>query len=72
VTVLMRLCQYDQELVDGDKRLLLVRGREYTTSALPDEAGMVTVFSQYWAKVPVAWFCAPRSLHEPSHREGQP
>lgn len=49
-----RICLYDHELVDGDKRLDLKRGQEYLTSAVSD--GQVTVLSSYWTRCPVEWF----------------
>lgn len=60
--VMMRLCCYDRELVDGDRILSLKRGQEYTTSCDANEAGELKLFSTYWVRVPADWFCAPRPL----------
>jgi hypothetical protein len=49
-----RVCIEDFKLHAGDITLELKRGREYLTSK--EENGEVTVFTTYWAKVPVKIF----------------
>lgn len=49
-----RICIEDYEIIDDEKKLSLHRGTEYLTSK--EENGLVTVFSTYWASVPVELF----------------
>lgn len=50
-----RICIKDFELQSqAGERLILKRGKEYTTS--PEVDGIVTVFSEYWDKIPVDVF----------------
>jgi len=48
------ICLVDEEFVDGDKKVKLERGREYTVSTPKD--GMRTVFTHYWFDVPEEYF----------------
>lgn len=48
------ICLVDKEFVDGEKSVKLVRGEEYTISA--NRVGDVTVFTNYWFKVPQKYF----------------
>lgn len=52
--VFMGICLRDESFVDGEKRLDLKRGNEYTLSHEKD--GQRMVFSQYWAWVPADLF----------------
>lgn len=50
-----RVCIKSYTITDEEGQSLTIeRQREYLTS--PEEDGMVTVFSQYWVKVPVDIF----------------
>ena len=51
---LQRICIKDFKLQASNGTLELNRGKEYITSE--EENGEVTVFSTYWAKVPVNIF----------------
>ena len=58
-----RICIEDYSIVEGDDRLELKRGKEYTTSTEKD--GCVTVFSTYWAYgVPVSIFAGAKLFTE--------
>jgi len=49
-----RICLRDETIVDGDKTLVMKRGKEYTTT---DEVeGKVRVLTQYWVWLPIDWF----------------
>jgi len=52
---LKRICikDFTLEAENGDL-LVLERGKEYITS--PEKDGMVTVFTNFWEKVPVSYF----------------
>jgi len=60
VKVFQAICLEDHELVDGDKKLELKRGKEYTVSSEKD--GKVVVFSSYWASVDASWFGGAKPL----------
>lgn len=49
-----RICIHDHTVKDSDESFTVNRGTEYITSV--EEGGYVTVFSTYWAKVPVSMF----------------
>jgi hypothetical protein len=50
-----RICIQDYELSDkAGQRLVLTRGSEYLTSL--EAEGLVMVFTDYWATVPVSIF----------------
>lgn len=51
-----RICIKDYSIEEDNRKLNLVRGKEYTTSE--SNNGMVTVFTTYWAKVPVNIFAS--------------
>lgn len=53
--MMLRSCLHDHVLEDGDKRMEMKRGHEYTTTAEPKD-GYVTVCSRYWFRAPVEWF----------------
>jgi hypothetical protein len=50
VKVFMGICLKDTTYVDGDKRLELKRGKEYTLG--PETDGERMLFSSYWVRVP--------------------
>lgn len=54
MAIFKRICLRDETLIDGDKSLVMKRGKEYTTSDVVD--GEVRVFTQYWVWLPVDWF----------------
>ena len=45
-----RICIKDYTITEQDKTLTIKRGKEYTTT--PEDNGIVTVFTMYWAQVP--------------------
>lgn len=49
------ICLKDETFLDGEKKVTLVRGKEYTIST-PNEDGEVTVFTNYWFNVPKSYF----------------
>lgn len=53
-----RVCIEDYSIVEGEDRLDVKRGREYTTS--PERNGHVCVFSTYVAWVPTSIFAGER------------
>lgn len=48
------ICLVDAEFKDGDKIASIHRGKEYTIST--PENNEVTVFTNYWFKVPESYF----------------
>ena len=56
MTTFQRICIQDHTIRDQEgTEFTLRRAKEYTTSA-EREDGTVMVFSQYWVRVPIAFF----------------
>ena len=68
------ICLEDYEIVEGNDRLELKRGTEYTVSAVRDSDDTVVVFSRYWARVPANLFGGVKPLgeHGEPFRRAQP
>lgn len=67
MTVFHSICIEDHVIEEGEDRLELKRGKEYTTSAERAD-GTVIVFSRYWAKVPARLFAGSQPLGRQSER----
>lgn len=52
-----RICIKDHTVSDDKNTFSIKRGKEYLTSEEKD--GEVTVFSEFWVKLPVDLFAAP-------------
>ena len=61
MAVFKRICLCDKTITEGDKTLIMKRGKEYTTSA--EVNGEVRVFTQYWAWLPVDWFAGEQEAY---------
>ena len=51
------ICDFHEEDQEGNK-FEIKRGKEYLTSE--EESGMVTVFTNYWVKVPIKYFAGEK------------
>jgi hypothetical protein len=59
-----RICIKDYELeAKNGERLILKRGKEYTTS--PEVDGEVTVFTNFWVKIPADVFAGAIEFTKP-------